>query len=186
MISTNSKSLPELYNYLRKELEEKNEICSKFFSLSFDHAESFATNGEDVFDLNWTQKLQKRKEEEQHYHSMILNGLFHKLNEIKFYSKVDLDTRRLIFTNDDCLSSVQILIREDIHLNVYFRSSDLTGALPVDLEFLSKIPMEFINFLHSKINQKTYKDITEKFNENLEKKKIKFNIGFGSLHKEYN
>ncbi len=131
--------------------------------------------------------LQKRRENELHFYNFLEHQLFSRLQEIKYYSKVDVqDTRRLVAVSSDCISMIQILIRDVIHLNVHFRSSDFDGALPCDLEFISRLPRVFIEHLQKMKQNPGYEEVNDKLIENLLDKPIQLNLMFGSLHRTLN
>ena len=110
----------------------------------------------------------------------------YRLQEIKFYSKVNIkNTRRLLAVSSDCISTIQILIRDSIHLNVYFRSSDYDGALPVDLSFISTLPWELIQHLRKFQGSIGYEEVCDSLIQELENKPIELNLMFGSLHRTF-
>ena len=94
------------------------------------------------------------------------------------------DSRRLIFTNPDCISSIQVLFRDCIYLSVNFRSSHFSRALPSDIEFICSLPSKIIDFLENEllnISEKQNKKIINNIRE-LKNKEVQIFLSFGSLH----
>jgi hypothetical protein len=89
----------------------------------------------------------------------------------------------VIAVSHECISSIQILIREKIHLNVYFRSSDIDGALPADLKFITELPAELIVHLEKMRDEKGYSEVTDKLMKEIRSKEISLTLMFGSLHR---
>ena len=115
-------------------------------------------------------KLISRKIIEQDYYVWLLLGLTKQLSEISAYdTNFDINsTRRLIFTNTECISFVQILLRDnEIHLHIHQRSSLLTDALPADLEQYTEIAYKFF----------------DKINDCKDEKALNLQVTFGSLHR---
>ena len=164
---------------LEGEYQERLSICTL---CSFKNVSDASHQSKEFINKHMSPLLLKRKPFEEMYYQKIQSDLCHKLDEMKAYSEIDVETsRRLTTSSNDCISLVQILIRDEIHLNVYFRSSDILGALPIDLEFLSCLPKYFIDFLDTRNGLEGYEkfvDIKE-----LKEKAIQLNLMFGSLHK---
>ncbi len=111
-----------------------------------------------------------RKLEEQDYYTWLLLGLTKQHAEISVNDPgFDINTtRRLIFTNTECISFIQILLRDDeIHLHVHQRSSLLTDCLPTDLEQYTEIAYKFF----------------DKINDCKDEKALNLQVSFGSLHR---
>ncbi len=168
----------QYYNLTRRVIQEqvgvrfqcsfKNSICARQESILFFERSSGVAK--------------KRSEEEQDYYNHIKYGLIHTLEELKAYQDINvLDTRRWVFTNLDCISFVQILIRDKITVMVQMRSSDLLGALPGDIRFFSSLPDTLLNFLESKKDQEQYSEIPLVLSD-LRLRPIELIINFGSLH----
>lgn len=128
--------------------------------------------------------INNRINNEYHFHTFLENQLFAKLQEIKSYSTVDIcSTRRLISTSSDCISAIQILIRDNIYINVYFRSSDFDGALPADLAFISSLPYKLIHHLLKFQGTNGYDEVTDECINSIKKKSVVLSLMFGSLHR---
>lgn len=172
----------DLYNKILKDFEHNktSELVSVSYSQSFSDYEELENSSRDLFNKLQNEVLTRRKKNEIHLHESLKHQMLTRLLEMKFYSEVNIyDTRRLIAVSSDCVSSIQILIRDKLHLNVYFRSSDFDGALPVDLESLSKLPRYLIEHLEY------FKDLPEysEYKQNSLNRPIKLNLFFGSLHR---
>lgn len=175
----------ELFNTILKEFAVQNsdELLSVNFSSEFDNHVEFLDAGKKLAITAASDVLKKRKAIEINFHRFLKHQMFYKLQEMKYYSTVNImDTRRLIATSNDCISSIHMLIRDEIHLNVYFRSSDVFGALPIDLEFISSLPSEFIHEMTRLMNNDGFEEIDSSIIKELSNKKIKLNLMFGSLH----
>lgn len=172
-----------MHEMYKKLLEVQGEAIGVTGECSFINS-SYANREASAFVASTlTDVLADRKELENLYHESIILDLFHNLDEMKFYSEVNVDSsRRMITTNNDCLSLVQIIIRDEIYINAYFRSSDVHGALPIDLEFLVNIPGRFIDFLELRKDLHHYTDITTEYLDELSRKRVNFKVMFGSLH----
>jgi hypothetical protein len=163
---------------------ETDELLSVSKSIQFDNFFDCMTAGKDLYKENKNETLIKRKQVELHFYSYLKHQLFHKLQEIKAYSEVNInDTRRLIAVSPDCISMLHILVRDEIHLNVYLRSSDYDGALVSDLEFISSLPYELIRHLSKLRNEDNYSECDEEFFNKIKSKGVIINIFIGSLHR---
>lgn len=163
---------------------DQRELVSKHHNVLFDNSEELLKSGKNVFEMSKNDILSNRSADELYFYEYLKNQMLHRLQEMKFYSDVDvMNTRRLIATSNDCISSIHILIRNYIHVNVYFRSSDYDGALPSDLEFLSTLPTTIINHLKTMKNSKYYPEVNDNTIEQLSNTPIKLNLSFGSLHR---
>lgn len=179
----------ELFNTILKEFTVQNsdELLSMNFSSEFDNHIEFLAEGKKLATTVTSDVLKNRKAIEINYHQFLKHQMFYKLQEMKSYSTVNImDTRRLIATSNDCISSIHMLIRDEIHLNVYFRSSDVFGALPIDLEFISSLPSEFIHDMTRLTNYDGFEEIDSSIIKEISNKKIKLNLMFGSLHYKQN
>lgn len=176
----------DLYNKILKDFENNktSELVSVFYSQCFDDYKELENSAHDLFDKVQNEILTRRKKNEIHLHESMKHQMLTRLLEIKFYSEVDVfNTRRLLAVSSDCVSSIQILIRDELHLNVYFRSSDFDGALPVDLESLSKLPRYLIEHLEYFKDLPEYSECTDINISKLKNLEIKVNLFFGSLHR---
>jgi hypothetical protein len=161
------------------------ELCQYSLYFDFENSEKCKESGEHFFN-NVSSNIQKeRKEIEQNYYTYLFSGLKHRIIELDFMTCLNIfDSRRLIFTNLDCISSIQILFRDVIYLSVNFRSSHLHKALPSDIEFICSIPHNLINFLENEllnISEKQNKKIINNIRE-LKNKEVQIFLSFGSLH----
>jgi len=161
-----------------------SEICSVNFTEHYSNHEELVMKGKLIFNLYKNDILVERKTNELHFHNFLKHQLFSHLQEIKYYSTVDLNTtRRLIAVSHDCISHIHILIRDKIYLNIYFRSSDYDGALPADLEFISELPSDLIDHCERLKDVTGYEECTTKFINKLKKLPVQLDINFGSLHR---
>lgn len=160
------------------------EIVSKVYTCNLGNSNDALKQGNSLFERTKNDVLKKRKDNELHYHNFLKHQLFSRLQEIKYYSHVKIDdTRRLVATSADCISSIHILVRDEIHLNVYLRSSDFDGALPADVEFICSLPQELINHLVRFKDVPGYEEVTDELINKLNIKPIKLSLMFGSLHR---
>ena len=177
----------ELYKELKESLKYTDEIVSESAVLDFNNYYDFHDAGRELFTVYQNDTLRKRKENELHFHNFLEHQLFSHLQEIKYYSDVDIfDTRRLVAVSQDCISMIQILVRKEIQIIVHFRSSDFDGALPADLEWISTLPNKLLIHLERMKNVKGYEEITEDSLRDLKHKSIKLRLSFGSLHRTIN
>lgn len=164
-----------------------NELLSVNYSLTFNNYLDIIQNIESFYDKIKNDVLENRKFQENSFHNFLLHQIIYRLQEIKAYSEVNIfDTRRLVSVSSDCISTIQVLIREKIHLNVYFRSSDFDDALPIDLLFLSNIPKELIEHFDNFKHITNYKELNIENINILKQKQIVLNLMFGSLHRGIN
>lgn len=177
-------TLTNTYGKMLENFGGQREQVAVNYSCIFANALDCANQAIDLYQTTKNPILEKRLNDEIHYHTYLINKLFARLQEIKYYSKVDiLDTRRMLSTSDDCISAIQILVRDRIHLNVYFRSSDFDGALPVDLKSLCTLPLELIKHLDRLRNTIGYDEVNDELITLLSSKKVQLNMMFGSLHR---
>lgn len=160
------------------------EIVSGYFCCTFDDSINAIKESTEFYNSVANDVLNKRKINEVNFHNYLKNQLLCRLHEIKAYSEVNImDTRRMVAVSHECISSIQILIRDEIHVNVYMRSSDFDGALPVDLLFLSSLPAELIIHLEKFKGNPGYNEVNDNVILEITKKKVHLNINFGSLHR---
>lgn len=176
--------IDDMYEDLAHQLGNQRELCSCTYNVEFDNFVHCADYGIMLWHHYINDTLIKRRNNEVHFHNFLKHQLFARLQEIKAYSNVNIaDTRRLIAVSHECISSIQILIREKIHLNVYFRSSDIDGALPADLKFITELPAELIVHLEKMRDEKGYSEVTNKLMKEIRSKEISLTLMFGSLHR---
>jgi len=128
--------------------------------------------------------LRKRSHFEKHYYTHLLTGIFSQIGEQKYATK-DFEfekSRRIVYTNKDCISFIQVIIRDEITVIVQMRSSDYSGALPLDLNFFSSIPYDLYRFIEDNKGEDLWDEVTEEFKQKYSKKKCNYVINFGSLH----
>lgn len=171
-----------LFEEMENDIELEAISCN--YKVKFDDYLHCLYEGNKLYKETETKITKARKKNEKHYHLSIKHQLFSRLQEIKYYSNVNiLDTRRLISVNADCISAVQILVRDKIYVNVYFRSSDFYNALPVDLEFISSLPFELIYHLENFQGTFGYDEVQDDVLRDLKNKEVQISLMFGSLHK---
>jgi len=174
----------DLYRYIEEEFEDDRELVSYIYCKTFQNAYVIKEKGIQLYIKNENEILKTRKLYELHFHNFLKHQLFNRLQEIKYYSNVNVfDTRRLIAVSADCISMIQIVIRNKIHLNVHFRSSDFDGALPADLEFLASLPSVLIQHLQDFYNTPGYDEVEFLYIKKLEETPVQLNLTFGSLHR---
>lgn len=176
------RSLIVLYNNIRKDFGNLPELCAVNYECSFVNSVNFVNSGELLYNALNNNVLQKRKSEEHHFYNYLEHQMFSRLQEMKFYSEVNVfNTRRLVSVSPDCISMIQILIRKEIHIIVHFRSSDFDGALPADLEWIATLPTKLINHL-TLLN---YDEINSETLDKLSKSSVKLTLTFGSIHRTF-
>lgn len=164
--------------------QKEREIVSRSFTFSFDDPFTCLKDGEETFTVRSNKILEERKRNEHHFYNYLMHQLFSKLQEIKYYSEVNIfDTRRLVAVSCDCISMIQILVRDNIEVIVHFRSSDFDGALPADIEFLSRLPVLLVDHLEKLQKCKGYDECTEDALEKIINKPVNMTLTFGSLHR---
>lgn len=172
------------YEEILETFNTRREITSCSFTAQFKNADDCWLNGVMLFNKMSSPVIRARAENEVHFYSFLINQLFSKLQEIKAYSTVNINnTRRLIAVSPDCISTIHVLVRDEIQVNVYFRSSDYDGALPCDLKFISEIPLKLIDHMIKFKGTKGYEEVTQELIEEYKEKKVLINIMFGSLHR---
>ena len=172
-----------LYKEIQGSFGKNTELCGVTFSKEYLDHYHLMKSGEDLYKHVENGVLQTRKQFELHYYNYLEHQLFSRLQEIKSYSTVNIfNTRRLVSVTPDCISLIQLLVRDEIHLLVHFRSSHFTDALPCDLEFLSSLPHKLIRHLITLQGTYGYDEINEETIKKLSSKKVKLTLTFGSLH----
>lgn len=178
--------IQKTYESVNNRFNEKiKELCQYSLYFDFKNSEECKEAGE-LFFKNISTDIQKeRKIIEQNYYTYLFSGLKHRIIELDFMTELNIfDSRRLIFTNPDCISSMQILFRDRIYLSVNFRSSHFQKALPSDIEFICSLPLKIIDFLENEflnISEKQNKKIINSIRE-LKYKEVSIFLTFGSLH----
>lgn len=161
------------------------ELCQYSLYFDFENPDKCKEAGETFFKNISTDIQKERKIIEQNYYTYLFSGLKHRIVELDFMTDLNIfDSRRLIFTNPDCISSIQILFRDKIYLLVNFRSSHFQKALPGDIEFICSLPQRITDFLENeflKISEKQNKKIINSIIE-LKHKEVNVLLTFGSLH----
>ena len=178
-------NIHQMYNKMGSNLEEtlNSEIVSVSYSCKSKNFLTFIQESRDLFNYLANDVLLRRKEIEIHLHESMKHQMLTRLLEMKFYSEVNIfDTRRLLAVSSDCISTIQILIRDKIYLNCYLRSSDYLGALPVDLEKISELPKALIEHIEYYSDLLEYSECTEEKIQELKNKEIELTLSFGSLH----
>lgn len=176
--------IDEMYEDLDHQLGNNKEICAVTYGMRFDNFVHCSDYGNELWHHFINDKLIERRKNELHFHNFLKHQLFSRLQEIKYYSDVNiLDTRRLVAVSSDCISTIQILVRDKVHLNVYFRSSDIDGALPADLKFITELPSELIVHLERMKGVNGYSEINDDLMRELRTKEIHLTLMFGSLHR---
>ena len=85
---------------------------------------------------NWDQK----NLEEYHHYGFLTHALLHKINSVKYFNGEGIDSRKLIIFSDDCISAIQLIVREEeVGLYVHMRSSDAINLLPLDVMALTNL-----------------------------------------------
>lgn len=177
----------DLYNNIKKDFNGSRELVSVVYSYTFENYINAINQSNKLFEEVKNDILIKRKLNEVHFHNFLKHQIFSRLQEIKYYSEVNIfDTRRLVSTSADCISLIQILVRNEIHINVYFRSSDFDGALPADLLLLTHLPIDLIEHCQTFIGVPGYEEINPESINTLKEKPIHLNLMFGSLHRTNN
>lgn len=81
-----------------------------------------------------------RSEDEKFHYDSLKYALLHKVKEVKYFHNQGLDSRKFIVFSQDCISSIQYLVRGNkTKLIVHMRSSDVLGLLPLDILALATI-----------------------------------------------
>lgn len=169
----------------RFSIDKIKEMCQYSLYFDFDNSKECEIAGENFFNNISSYSQKERKEIEQNYYTYLFSGLKHRIIELDYMTDLNIfDSRRLIFTNPDCISSIQVLFRDVIYLSVNFRSSHFHNALPSDIEFICSLPLRIIDFLENEflnISEKQNKKIINSIKE-LKYKEVHVLLTFGSLH----
>lgn len=177
-------NLNDIYDKILEDFENKRELISKFYQCEFNNYEDCLEQGNKLFNITVNDVLALRKYNELYYHTYLKNQLFSNLQAIKYYNTIDIrETRRIVSTSDNCISTIHILVRDTIYLNIYFRSSDFDGALSADLEFMCTLPKELITHLRIFKGSNGYQEVTDDLINKLQNMPIKLSMMFGSLHR---
>lgn len=85
-------------------------------------------------------RYERRLEAEKFHYKQLEYGLLHKIEELHFFHKSPVESRKAIIFSNDCISSIQYLKRDEVtYLLVHMRSSDAKDLLPLDLLYLAKM-----------------------------------------------
>ena len=173
-----------LYRQIKYDLRNRAELVGSNYEVCLKNYADSMNSGISVFNKNRNETIDKRKATERHFYNFLEHQLFTNLQEMKYYSDVNLnDTRRLISVSNNCISMIHILLRNKMYINVYFRSSDFNGALPCDLEFISSLPYKLITHCYMMKGLQDYPEVNDEFINKLKNFEVQYNIMFGSLHK---
>lgn len=113
-------------------------------------------------------KYERRMEDERFHYDSLKYALLHKVKEVEYFHGQGLDSRKFIIFSQDCISSIQYLVRgTESKLLVHMRSSDVLGLLPLDLLALAHILRA--------LNDEYLPDRPEHFSETI-------SVTVGSLH----
>lgn len=86
------------------------------------------------------ERYERRMEAERFHYKQLGYGLLHKIEELHFFHKSPVESRKAIIFSNDCISSIQYLKRDNVtYLVVHMRSSDAKDLLPLDLLYLAKM-----------------------------------------------
>jgi len=113
----------------------KNEICGLNFELNF-------KSGTAEFQALENPAVMQYLPEEVYYSeilSKVLKNIDDEINGRNPYSRPEnpRSTRRFIFAQDSCISTIHTMIRDDsMTMKVYCRSSNVTNTFPHDLGFI--------------------------------------------------
>ena len=133
-----------------------------------------------LYEGDWDHKIMM---EVEHY-KKLEGGLLHAMNETKYYVKDQLlESRRFVVTSTDCISTIQIIFRNDeIFVGVYFRSSHAKNLLPVDLDFIYGLIRKTLDHLKYRENTEDYREVTPEVVHKMNNIPIRIKLDFGSLH----
>ncbi len=160
----------------------KNEEIGITADCEFKNSITARQEGQLFFQQNASDIAKRREKIEDSYYQFIKYGLIHIMNEQKDQSNELIFTRRWIFTNLDCISYVQFIIREyGLFVIVQMRSSDLNGALPGDLKFFSSLPDTLLNYLEACKDDDNFSEVGAIL-QDLRLLPVTLKIQFGSLH----
>jgi len=113
---------------------------------------------------NWEDKFE---EEEYHYESLRY-AMLHQIRKVfYFHPKETIESRKFIIFSDDCISSIQFLVRrESVTLMVHMRSSDLVRLFTTDTIFLCCL----------------LKELIEEHKIDISKRSVELQMTIGSAH----
>lgn len=108
----------------------------------------------------------KHREEEEHY-KFLTHGLLHKIRSTAYFHNQGLESRKIIMFSDDCISSIQLFVRDEaVTLIVYMRSSDVMRLLPVDVLAMARL-----------LNK-----VIDEYKLSIDDRKVVLDIHIGSAH----
>jgi len=176
--------LKDKYVDLFVKVGSEKELIGASLDVTFSNRTAASIGGEEVLLAHKNTRkhlhpaLEKRHEEEQDYYQFLLLGLVKTFVERHKEKGHTYESRRLIFTNSECISSIQILFREELNVIVNMRSSLVTTALPTDLNFFCDVGYTFINNVtQDHVENDNKKEMRVYFN-----KPLRLRVNFGSLH----
>lgn len=177
-------TVKNLFEEILNDFGPIQELLSVNYGVEFSNHKEFTNLVKNYYEDNKTPVLERRLSNEDHFHDFLRHQMFTELQEMKYYGSVNItDTRRAVAVSRNCISTVHLLVRDSIHLNVYFRSSDFDGALPVDMLFISSLPSDLIDHLSKNVHSKGYDEVNDAVLTKLSTSSIKLNLYFGSLHR---
>ena len=177
-------TVKNLFEEILNDFGPNQELLSVNYGVEFSNHKEFTNLVKNYYEDHKTCVLERRLHNEDHFHDFLRHQMFAELQEMKYYSSVNItDTRRLVAVSRNCITTIHILVRDSVHLNVYFRSSDFDGALAVDMLFISSLPSDLIDHLSKKAHSKGYEEVNDALLTKLSTSSIKLNLYFGSLHR---
>lgn len=179
-------SIKNLFEEILDDFGSNQELVSVNYGVEFANHKEFTNLVKNYYEDHKTAILERRLSQEDHFHDFLRQQMFAELQEMKYYGSVNItDTRRLVAISRNCITTIHILVRDSIHVNVYFRSSDFDGALPVDMLFISSLPSDLIDHLSKNVCTKGYDEVNDALLTKLSTSSIKLNLYFGSLHRSH-
>jgi hypothetical protein len=173
-----------LFEEILDDFGSNQELVSVNYGVEFVNHKEFTNLVKNYYEEHKTPVLERRLSQEDHFHDFLRQQMFAELQEMKYYGSVNItDTRRLVAVSRNCITTIHMLVRESLYLNVYFRSSDFDGALPVDMLFISSLPSDLIDHLSKNVCTKGYEEVNDALLTKLSTSSIKLNLYFGSLHR---
>jgi hypothetical protein len=173
-----------LFEEILDDFGSNQELVSVNYGVEFVNHKEFTNLVKNYYEEHKTGVLERRLSQEDHFHDFLRQQMFAELQEMKYYGSVNItDTRRLVAVSRNCITTIHMLVRESLYLNVYFRSSDFDGALPVDMLFISSLPSDLIDHLSKNVCTKGYEEVNDALLTKLSTSSIKLNLYFGSLHR---
>lgn len=179
-------TVKNLFEKILDDFGSNRELVSVNYSAEFVNHKEFTNLVKNYYEDHKTGVLERRLQQEDHFHDFLRQQMFAELQEMKYYSGVNIaDTRRLVTVSRNCITTVHVLVRDRLYLNIYFRSSDFDGALPVDMLFISSLPSDLIDHLSKNVCTKGYDEVNDALLTKLSTASIKLNLYFGSLHRSH-